>query len=328
MAEVATLNQVVQIGVETTPGTGVAANKRLNSLSIEPAVQADINRFRPMGGKFPTVAALGREWVEARLSGALTYTEIVYPLSSVLRAATPVQISPPTGQAYRWTFTPAQAAEDPIKTFTVEHGSAARARKFVYGIVRDLGISITRERIELSGAMLGRQLQDGITMTASPTEIALVPVLPAQVDVYLDNTAAGIGTTKLLRALAAELSITNRYALVWVLDSTQSSFVAHVEIEPAATLRLVLEADAQGMALLSAMRNGDKRFVRVQATGPNIETGNNYTFKVDMCGIVSEAGAFSDEDGVYAVEWTLHATYDASWAKALEVEVVNTVSAL
>lgn len=328
MPEVASVIRVTQIGVETTPGTGVSANKLLQATMIEPSIKANIVTFRGAGGKFPFAAALGKEWVEADISGHLNYTEIVYLLSSVLKSATPAQITPPSGLAYRWTFTPSQSAVDPVKTFTVESGSSARAMKFTYGLVTDLSISITREKAELKGSMIGRNIQDGITLTASPTAIPLVPVLPSQVSVYLDTSAANIGTTQLLRVLAVAFEIKDRFGTIWTLDATQSSFAAHVETAPKVTLKLTLEADAQGMALLSAMRAGEKRFIRVKAVGPNIETGNDHLFQLDMCGVVSDAGDFSDEDGVFAIEWTFTATYDSDWGKALEVQVVNTLSAL
>lgn len=328
MPEVATVTRVVQVGVESTPGTSVAANKQLRSISLDAAIQTELQTLRAIGGKFPVASALGKEWVEADVGGFLTYTEIVYLLSSVLKSVTPTQISPPSGLAYRWTFTPAQSSEDTVKTYTVECGSSARAHKFVYGLVTDLRIGFSREQIELGGAMLGRSLQDGITLTASPTTIEVVPVVPSAVNVYLDTTAAEIGTTQLTRVLSAELEISDRFGPVWTLDSSQTSFAAHVETEPQVTLKLIMEADASGMGPLAAMRNGDKRFIRVKATGPNIETGNDYLFQIDMCGVVSEVGDFSDEDGVYAIQWTFRATYDSSWGKAMEVQVVNKLSAL
>lgn len=328
MPEVATVNNVVQVGVESTPGTSVAANKLLQTLSIEPSVSAEIQTFRPAGAKYVTLAALGKEFVEAKLSGQATYTEIVYPLSSVLVAATPTQISPPSGTAYRWTFTPAQSSTDTVKTFTVEHGSNVRARKWTYGLVTEFEYTINRQEFTLTGSMIGRALQDGITLTASPTAIELVPILPTQIDVYLDSSAASIGTTKLSRVLSASFSIRNRFSPLWVVDSTETSYVAHVEVPPEATLTLMVEADAQGMGLLTPMRNGDKKFIRIKAVGPTIETGNTYLFQHDLCGVVSDVGDFSDEDGVFAIEWTFTVTYDAGWGKAQEVQVVNKLSSL
>ena|SRR5579883_1076991 len=139
--DIATVNNIVQIGVEATPGTSVAATKLLQALSIEPAIKADIKTFRPMGGKFATIAALGKEWIEAKLSGAANYTELVYPLASAFSYAAPTQISPPSGQAYRWTFTPSQSATDTIKTYTVELGSSVRAHKFTSGSSRSSATS-------------------------------------------------------------------------------------------------------------------------------------------------------------------------------------------
>lgn len=328
MPEVATVNNVVQVGVETTPGTSVAANKLLQALSIEPGIATDVAMFRPMGSKFSTVGAQGRESVEARLSGPATYTEIVYILSSVFAYAAPVQISPPSGTAYRWTFTPAQSAADTIKTYTVEQGSSTRARKWTYGLVTEFGYSLNRSEFTFSGAMIGQRLQDGITLTASPTAIELVPILPTQVDVYLDTSSASLGTTKLTRVLSVDFSMGSRFSPVWPLDSTLTSFATHVETPPTSELRIMLEADSQGMALLTPLRNGDKRFIRIKAVGAQIETGNFYTFQHDLCGIVSEVGDFSDQDGVYAIEWTFAATYDATWAKATEIQVINKLSAL
>jgi hypothetical protein len=328
MPEVATVTRVVQVGVESTPGTSVAANKRLRSITLEPGIQTELNPLRATGGKFPIAAALGKEWIEADIGGYLTYTEIVYLLSSVLVSATPTQISPPTGTAYRWTFTPSHTSEDSIKTFTVENGSSVRAMKWTYGLVSELGITFNRESIELGGTLLGQNLQDGITLTASPTLVDVVPVVPSQVSVYLDTTASGIGTTQLLRVLTAEFSISDRFSPVWTIDANKQSFAAHVETQLSATLDLTLEADAQGMALLSAMRNGDKRFIRIKAVGPNIETGNDYTFQLDLCGLVTGVDNFSDEDGVYAIKWTFSATHDSTFGKALEVQVVNKLSTL
>lgn len=311
------------MGVESVAGTSVNAKKKLQSISIEPNIKAEVASFRPMGGKFATMAALGKEWTEAGISGNAAYSDIVYLLASALNYAKPAQITSPSGKAYKWTFTPGQAAPDAVKTFTVECGSSVRAGKFSYGLVTDVGLSFTRESVEVSGTMIGQQYTDNISLSASPTSIEPVPILPTQVAVYMDATSAGLGNTKLTRVLSAEFEIGDRFGPLWALDSANDSWVTHVEIEPTATLKILMEADANGMALLDSMRAGDKQFVRVQAVGAEIETGNDYTLTLDMCGTVTEVSDFSDADGVYAIEWTLRATYDDTWKKALTVEVIN-----
>jgi len=329
MAERTSITQITQVGVETTPGVGVAANKLLQALSIEPAIKADIKTFKPLGAKYTAIAALGKEWVEARITGDVAcYNHLVYLLSGVMAYAAPVQQGGTT--AYLWTFTPAQNAEDTIKTFTVEQGSSVRAGKFTYGLVTEFGLRFDRETIEVSGSMLGQAYQDGISMTASPTAIAVQPILPTALNVYLDTTSANIGTTKLTRALSGEFSISDRFGLLWAIDSAVSGFAAHVEQAPRAQLKLMVEADATGMGPLTAMRAGDKRYIRLKAVGPLIASTYYYTFQFDLCGVVSDVSEFSDQDGVYAIEWTFDIAYDSAWSsgRAMQVQLTNTVSAL
>ncbi len=327
MAEVTTITQVTQLGVEATPGTSVAADKRMQ-MKIEPSASIDITMYAPAGGKYNTLSALGKDFTEASFSGVANYNELAYIASSILAYSAPTQVNPPTGTAYQWTFTPSQFSEDSIKTYTVETGSSVRAWRFVYGLVTEWSYSIDREKFEISGSMIGRKLEDGITLTANPTMISLVPILPTGVSIYLDNTSGGLGTTKLTRVISAEFSISDRFSPVWPLDAALDSFAVHIETQPKAQLTLTLEADSNGMALLSAARNGDKRFIRIKAEGPTIEGTTKYLFQHDMCCLVSEVGDFSDEDGLWAIQYTFDVVYDDGWGKAHTLQLINTLSAL
>lgn len=325
MAERSTISQVVQIGVEATPGTAVPANKKLQAMGIEPSPQFEISNFRPAGSKFSTLSILGKEWVEADVSGRATYTEIVYPLSSIIGKVTPTT----SGSGKKWTFVPNVSTEDNPQTFTVEHGSSLRAAKFTNGLLTEFGLTINRESVEISGSFLARALQDGITMTPTPTTIPLVPVVPTEIDIFLDDTSVAFGTTKLSRALSCEFTFGDRFGPLWVVDSSNPSFVTHIETEPSLTATILMEADAAGMAYLQALRAGQTKFLRIRATGPTIAGGpEKYSLSIDMAVKISESGGFSDEDGVYAIEWTFGGIYDGTWGKALSIEVMNDVAAL
>lgn len=327
MAERSSLNQVVQLGVEATPGTSVAANKRLQSIGIEPSPSVEIDQFRPAGQKYRAITALGKEWTEASVTGRGSYTEIVYMLSSVMTTAV---ITTPGGATTtrKWVFTPSSTADDTPKTFTVEHGSSVRADKFTYGLVTEFNMTFNRNTIELGGTMIGRAITDNITLTATPTTIALVPILPTEVSVYIDSLHTALGTTKLTRAISAEFSLGSRFGPVWVLDAANNSFVNHIETEPDLTLNVMVQADAQGMALLSQLRDGATRFVRIEAIGAVLEAALTYTFTLDMAVKVVDTGGFSDADGVYAIEWNFVGVHDGTWGKAVEISVQNGLAAL
>lgn len=326
MPERATLLQTAQIGVETTMGTSVAANKLLLGTNIEIGIKAEVNTYRPFGQKFSTVTTLGKEWSEAKLSGPLTYTDWVYLMASGIAYAAPAQQA--ATAAYKWTAAMSQAAEDTIKSYTVECGSPVRAHKLTHALVNNLGYSISRDEAMIKGSMIGQRIADGITLTASPTAIALVPAMPTHFEIDIDATSGALGTTKLLRVLNIDFETGDRYAPIWPIDSAQTSFATYTEKELDPKLKIKMAADAAGMGLLANMRNGDKRFIRVKGTGSLIASTYYNTFQHDICGIVSDVSPFSDEDGLYAIEWTFTPIYDASWGKAMEFQITNTLTAL
>lgn len=327
MAERSALNQTIQIGVESTPGTAVAAPTRLQAIGIEPTVDVEMDQFRPMGQKYRAITTLGKEWVTANITGRGSYTELIYMFSSVIGTAT---VTNPGTLAYNWQFVPESFDDDLPKTFTVEHGSSVRADEFNYGIVTELGMTFNRTAIEVSGSMMGRALTDGITMTGAPTAVDLVPIIPTQVSVYMDDTSAGLGSTKLTRAISAEFNLGSRFGPVWILDAANPQYVNHIETEPDLTMSMTLQADAQGMALLDTMRTGATKFIRIEATGgtDSIESGQDYTFTLDLAGKVADTNGFSDEDGVYAVEFNFVGVHDDTWGQAYEVNLKNAISAL
>lgn len=328
MAERATVAQVTQIGVESTSGTAVPANKLLASLEITGGIKAQNKKFRPQGRKYSSFVIPGREWSEYKLGGMVTYGEVVYPLSSILKATTP---SSDTTLGKKWVFAPALSAEDTVKTFTLEQGSAVRAHSAAYGVVTELGFKFTRDGVEYDGAMIAQRITDGVTLTAAPTaiETPVVPIAGTQISVAFADTWAGLeGATAATRVLEANWKIGDRFNPLWVLDASKASFVATVETVPSIAASVTLEADAEGMAFLDLMRNATMKWMRISATGPDIETGKPYLFQIDGAYNVSEPTEFKDQDGVYAVGWTLEPVYDATATKTYEVTVRNKVATL
>jgi hypothetical protein len=328
MTERAVVNTTMQMGLETVPGTGVAAGKSLNAFSITPAVKFDITRFRALGNKYASVGVPGRQWVEAKIAGVGTYGELIYLLSSVL-----VKVSPGTdGTTKTWTLTPALSAPDTVATYTVEQGSSVRAHKFEYGLVTELGLKFSRQAgVEIDGSMLGEALQDGITMTGTPSavESTPLPIAGDDISVYLADSWAGLaGASASTRVLTAEWRVANRFNTLWVLDASQTSFVAVVETAPTVSLKLKMEADSAGMALLTTMGAGTTKWARIKCTGAAIETGKYYTLQIDGAYVLGEPSEFSDEDGVYAIEWNAEAIYDATAGKTIEAYMRNQVASL
>jgi len=428
MTERASIFEAVQIGVETTPGTAVAAAKRMQGLTVTPGIKSSISTYKGSGFKFPTISTMGKEWVEAGVSGPMSYTDLVYILSGIMGTAAIVDGG---GGVYTWTFTPKLYSGDTPKTYTIETGSVLRAQRFAYGLLTGGTLQINRDECTFSASMIAHALEDdvylstnakysivksgdatggtftltvgaattsaiaydanaatvqaaiealatvgtgnvvctggalpstavvatfvndlaqtAVTMTidttnitgggsmtitatavgAAPAVVDLVPVTSPEVLVYVASTQAGLaGATALARNFAVSVALNSRFGPVWVLNGSRN-FAAHVETAPDLSASLLVEADDEGMAQLPKMRTGDTLWVRVKATSPTMVAGTTpYSMQIDMATKITDAADFSDEDGVYAIEWTLTGVSDPTWGKAIQTTIVNDLSAL
>jgi len=323
MGEKATIFQTVQIGVETTPGTVVPANKKLLATSLVPSVRTEGEKFRAMGNKYPSFAIINKEWSEAKIEGKLTYNEILYLLSSLLSQPTPVQQGITT--AYKWTFTSSTSAEDAGKTLTVEQGDANTAWRAAGVKVSGLEFTFNRNEVTLSGSAIGQPLEIEIALTASPTSLTPRPVLPAHLTFYMADTRAGLDSAQALtRGFSMTWSLTDKNVLAWPVG--QSPVL--IESEPTLDAKLKLATDAVGLEMISAMREGSTKWFRVKATGAVIQGLYNYTFQIDFPGQIAETSEFSDEDGLYLIEYNLAMIHDADWGKAFQIDVIGDIQTL
>jgi hypothetical protein len=330
MADRFTANQKVQIGVEATAGTAVAATKQLLSLGISPAIKADVQSFKPMGTKYGSIAALNQESVEAKIAGIPVFDELQYLLASLINYAAPAQQGATT--AYKWLFESLNSGPDTLKTLTVEQGDTVRGHRFAFGSVSDLKFSFDNKGVSLDGKMLGKALEDPFTMTAAGvTSLPQIPLLRSQIDLYIADTAAGLaGAAALTRGWSAEWSLGDRLKPMNPLGSANgASFAAVAENnKPKLQAKIFHEADASGMGLLTKLRAGTTQFLRIKCEGATISGAYKYLFQIDFAGKVMGTSEFKDADGVFAIEYNLDGVYDPTWTKAYSISLINTQSAL
>jgi hypothetical protein len=299
-------------------------------MTLEPGITINFNRFRPQGQLVASQITPGQDFTEWGVSGVGNYSEIVYAFCSLLVNTTPATVET-TGR--RWTFTPAGRSEDTIKTYTVESGSATRAQKATYVLFNGFEMTWNRtDGVAISGSAIGQQIQDNITLTASPTSIQEKPMLPTHLDVYVDATSGGLGGTKLLRDFNAVLRCNDRWGAVWPINSANASFASHVNLEPTVQIELTVAADSTGMGYLTNARAGDTRYIRLAAVSTeNAGAGTaKYDCLVDFAGKISAINAFDDQEGLKVLTYTFDSVYDSAWGagRYLNIQVTNQISAL
>ncbi|HEU4752063.1 MAG TPA: phage tail tube protein [Armatimonadota bacterium] len=313
----ATVFQRTQVGVETTPGTAVAANKQFSSLSIMPKPMVPVTQHRPQGSKYATAATVGKEHTEARFEGPINYEDLAYILASLLAAS--AYVSP-------FTFTSALAGPDSIKTLSIEAGSNVRAEKFAYGVVSDLELKFTQQDATLSGQMFGRALTEGATLTASPTVLNNIVVNPKDVSVWVGDTVAGLA--EVTKFLEASVSLKGKLKPAFFFDSSQTSFTEPVELAPQLSAQVILEHNSVAAGYMADLRSAKQKFLRIKALGPVIGAGpDQYTLQITMPFRFLENDR-ADSDDIWASTYNLGPDFETGLGSPIEIALTNGLAGL
>jgi hypothetical protein len=328
MAARADVNIQTQLGVEVTPGSAVAANKRLPSIDIEISPEHTKQFFRGAGFKFNTIGVMNKNWSAGSFKGPLNYTELLYVLSSYSNYAAPASVG--TG-GYGWTFNPAISGEDTIKTYTIERGDSNDAAKATNGIFNSLDIEVTRDSGTISGEVLAKLFSVGNTLTSTPTTIDNTPVSMNDMSIYLDSTSAGLGSTKLTDVFRMSVKLPKKYDLKWVIDAAQTSWADIVSQYMTPKLTLECEFSSQMRTLYNTLKadNVGDYFLRALAVGNNIGAGADQTFRLSTALQFTDAKEQRKGNGdVYAYNFEFEIMANSAWSKAWEIYLINAQSAI
>lgn len=321
--EKATIYQVAQLGIQSVPDTAVAADKKLLSVSMPVNVQVESETNRAAGNKYNSAVSINKEWAIAPVSGKIDYREINYLLASLISSPTPVQQGVTT--AYKRSFVSATSESDDGLLFTVEEGDANSAWRSKGMKTNGLELTFNRSGATLSGNMLGKAIETGITMTASPTELAPRLVMAGQLKFYIADAQANLtGATALTRGYEMVWRLNDKDMLNWPVGA--DPFV--IESTPTLEATIKLAIDTIGIGLLATMRAGATKWFRIKAEGETIESTYKQTFQIDFPGQIQSVGEKGDQDGIYAVTYNVASIHDPAWGKAFQIDTITDLATL
>ena len=308
------------------------------SMGFNPDIEADILVHRAMGDKYPITTGLEREWSAWSVDGIASYTEITYPLASIVASpATPTNLG---GTAYQWSFESNASSGDVLQVYSPTHGDSTKQRQSSLAYFTDFILTAdAQDTATFTGDMIANLLKaehmigaDEVLDVPTPLATTLFPILPHQICVYADDSSAALGSTLLSSVYDVEFSISSRVDAKWVFKCSAddpTTWATVIEIEPEVNLVVSLEADDQGLMFLKNMRESTTKFFRVEATGPKIGvTAFDHLFRLDFAGVVNDISEFQDDDGVTILQWTWRTAYDATYGKAYEITVNNDQASL
>ena len=302
--------QRVQLGAEVTPGTLVAASKRLGCTMFRPVPRVPLTPFRPVGSKFPTAQTKQKEWTAFEYSGDIGYVDMLYILNSLLKkvaGGTP-------------TFIPDTWGPDSIQTYTMEHGSSLQAQKFGFGVISAMALTFSNTEASLRGSGFGQAMAGGITMTAAPTDVPVVPVDPASIDLYVGDTVAGLALVQ--RGLGVTLNFADKVGPAFFLKSSVSSFEDVVERPVTYGINLSVEHNSTAEGYMADLRAAKKKFLRIKCTGPEYGVGTPYLLQI-TCPFEFQNPDRPDVQDIYTDAFPVVPVNDATFGGAIEV-VLNT----
>lgn len=178
------------------------------------------------------------------------------------------------------------------------------------------------------GLISGVLVQSGGNMPEAEETV----VEPPQCDIYLASDPADLedGAFQLSRNYETKTSVGNLAGPNWPQDSRNRSYGSALELKGlTATQSVKMMLDATGVATLNSLLAGDRFFLRVANTGPEIgETGVNHSFTMDVCFDPATPNGPMEEQGAWVMEMSGKVMEDRAWGHALVFTFVNGRAAL
>lgn len=322
MADLATLNQRVQLGVESSFGVvpGSGSNRSLLSLTLVPDPKFEYLMYRPTGYRFNATQVPTYDHSEWKPGGPLSYTEFAYLASGLW--GLPTFTTPTNGVVARqMAWSPLLTGAQGGVTYQLQHGDATRMRQVNGCQVAGFDLDFDRSKCDVSGGVLiGQQIQNNAgAFTATPTSQSIWPVEPEHWNVFLDPTSANIGTTQLLRVFSVKFSWGNGYVPEWVLNRANASYAGVLDAAPKVVITLKAMPDASQDQWWVNARAAQTGYLRLNAQGLPIDNQWNLTlgaasagtFTLTYKGVVS--GTIPYNSTAAAVQTALQLAFGTGW---------------
>lgn len=154
-------NQGVRVAAESQYGVlpGSPAWKRLNDVRIVPKPQYETDPFVPSGHEAPTVMVVNDEFTNLDVTGRLSYTSLMYVLSSLFGYPTSTLVN---GSTYDhvWTWD----GKTPIvpASYAIDYGTAANARRILGCVFNGLTAGVSRGGLDFGSSGFGKAIDTTI----------------------------------------------------------------------------------------------------------------------------------------------------------------------
>lgn len=305
----------IQIGLETTPGTAVAATTYWrgtgtldnNQTTVFP--EEDVGIFGGTDRNYiPKVeAGITLESVPA------TYQQLPYLFEMGIEHATPTTDEGDAYYEYLYTMplscTDLHESTD-LGTYTIEAGDNIAAEEFAYGVARSITLSgRASEAVMMSAELFGREVS-----TSEFTDDLSIPsvteILMSHGSLYIDDADGTIGTTAISNTLLdMNLSINTGWRPIYTAEGNKYFSFAKQGM-PEIICTLTFEHNATAVTEKANWNSLTARLLRLKFDG-----GSGYELYLDMAGKWDNVSKLGERDGNNILTFTFRVRYNSTAAK-------------
>ncbi len=322
----------IQIGQESTRGTGVAADIiLLGQLTQTHEITWDTpeDEERNSLALFHRQTNVGQQ-VALKYEANMTFQQVIHLLAMGIGALTTSQ--PDAGGSptvYDHTFEPTLIALAAQKAYTVEYGDNQQEYESVFVMAETLGFTFAiGETWQMTADLFGR-FPTKSTFTGALTPPTVEDVIGQKTKLYIDTAWANLGNTQVASSLvSASIGIPTGLVPTRYADGTiELSDVA--ENKRAAEVELVFKHDTSGEAEYDKFAAGTLLFVRLEVEGGVAENAFNFTVTFDFALRYTEpVEFFGDQDGENVIRLTGKSFHDPTSVRDMRIKIRNTTATL
>lgn len=324
-------NQTLYLQQQTSKGVAAtAAMKRHQALKMRPAYRTEQDKFRGAGSRFTTAIIRNSEMGAPVFEAPQDFNGLTPILQSVLGKVTPTVPGGATkAKQWKWAVDPYAAIDYAL--FTAIWGDATKAWQLLDLVFTNFGFTFNRGQLSFDVGAISKKPTTGATLPATGVvDVPAAPIPARGYRVFMDSTWATLGTTRLLGVYEGGFTVGETYVPDWTVNDLNASYDDVVEAEETDyTSRLVLRADAAGVAAIGDWENDVMKFLRVKTTGPLIEAGQNYSLQLDMAVKILNPGEIgaAPNSPTRTIPFDFEIMPDPTSGKALEVTLINQLAA-
>lgn len=277
----------LQVGLESTKGTAVAASARMRmtgSLKDNRELVFPDEDIGSVPGNIRSYVA--KYLAELSMEGEATFEQLPVILSAAVEDD--VSGAQDGSGPYVYDYVGPTTAVNGFKTYTIEYGDDQQEEESAYCFVDNFELSgAAGEAVKVTSKWFGRTAEPSTFTDLSASLPSVEEILVSMGKLYIDAGGGTIGTTQKTNTLLGfSLKWKTGLQPVWTGDGALYYSFGKM-VRPEVELSLTFEHDATSVAEKAAWRAQTTRLIRLQIDGSAIAGGSDYTGKalrIDLAG--------------------------------------------